>query len=92
MNNIRVKLCRGAEAMTKATPVTVSLGNLGISPCCGGLEGSHPAFTSLLDSSEAAELKCNERAAKYDPAHNLQHIASMHQCNKMQHSATHKDA
>ena len=81
MNNIRVKLCRGAEAMTiyKATPVTVSLGNLGISPCCGGLEGSHPAFTSLLDSSEAAELKCNERAAKYDPAHNLQHIATL--CN-----------
>ena len=80
MNNIRVKLCRGAEAMTKATPVTVSLGNLGISPCCGGLEGSHPAFTSLLDSSEAAELKCNERAAKYDPAHNLQHIATLY-CN-----------
>ena len=73
--------CKGeAEAMTKATPVTVSLGNLGISPCCGGLEGSHPAFTSLLDSSEAAELKCNERAAKYDPAHNLQHIATLY-CN-----------
>ena len=71
--------------MTKATPVTVSLGNLGISPWCGGLEGSHPAVTWLLESSEAAGLKCNERAAKYDPAHNLQHTATM---QHVQHNAT----